>query len=175
MADRKAGRSAASDRKKKTISARLDDVGWLLLEALQRDARASYKELGEAVGLTAPAVAERMRRMEVAGLITGYRPVIDHEALGFPILAVIRLKATGEADRKVDAVVTTLPEVLECHRVTGSESHVIRAIVRSTHHLEALLDELRPYGETITNIVTSSSVTERVVTRAGHGEPDTRS
>ena len=143
----------------------IDDISWALLEELQADGRASYKELGERVGLTPPAIAERMRKLEKAGVIVGYRPVIDYEALGYPILAVIRLKASGGGVGEIDQLVEDIPEILECHRVTGSESHVIRAIVRTTGHLEELLEVLRLHAETITNIVTSSPVRRRVITR----------
>lgn len=143
----------------------MDDIGWMLLEELQRNGRASYKELGKAVGLTPPAVAERMRKLEQSGVIEGYRAMVDYEKLGYSLLAVIRLKTRGEFEGKVGNVVAKIPEVLECHRVTGSESHVLTAVLRSTSHLEDLLDQLRPYSETITNIVTSSQVRNRVISR----------
>lgn len=143
----------------------MDDIGWMLLEELQRNGRASYTELGKAIGLTAPAVADRMRKMEQAGVIEGYRAIVDYEKLGYTLLAIIRLRTRGEFEGKVGHVVAEIPEVLECHRVTGSESHVLTAIVRSTSHLEDLLDQLRPYSETITNIVTSSPVKHRLIGR----------
>lgn len=143
----------------------MDDISWMLLEELQRNGRASYRQLGAIVGLTAPAVAERMRKLEQSGVIEGYRAVVNYERVGLPILAVIRLKTRGEFEGKVGHLVQEIPEVIECHRVTGSESHVLTAVLRSTAHLEDLLDQLRPYSETITNIVTSSQVRNRVLTR----------
>lgn len=143
----------------------LDDISWLILDALQGNGRISYKELGERVGLTPPAVADRVRKLERAGVITGYTAVIDPDALGLPILAVIRIRTRGDSVGTVDELVHDLPEVVECHRVTGSENHVIRAVLRSTGHLEQLLDRLMPYGETITNIVTSSPVVRRALSR----------
>lgn len=142
----------------------VDDIGWMMLEELQRNARISYRDLGSKVGLTAPAVADRIRKLEKAGVLTGYRAVVDHEAIGAPILAVIRMKTRGNVAKDVDEIVAQLPEVLEAHRVTGSENHVIRAILKDMHHLEELLDQLNPYGETITNVVTSSAVKRRVIT-----------
>jgi Lrp/AsnC family leucine-responsive transcriptional regulator len=137
---------------------RFDDITWLLLSALQRDARLSYKQLADEVGLTAPAVAERIRKLEREGLIEKYEVRLNADALGLPILAVIRIDAAG---RDIDETLLEIPEVLECHRVTGAESHVIRARVASTAHLEQVLTKLAGYGPTVTNIVTSSPVPRR--------------
>lgn len=138
----------------------LDDINIELLDLLQDDGRMSYRELGERVGLSAPAVTERVRRLEQLGVIRGYRAVVDYEALGYPLLCVIRLNSPRGASG-VDDVVEGMPEVIESNRVTGSESHVIRARARSTNHLEDLLHELWSFGDSNTNIVTSSPVPRR--------------
>jgi Lrp/AsnC family leucine-responsive transcriptional regulator len=135
----------------------LDDINIEILDVLQLDGRISYRELGERVGLSAPAVTERIRRLEELGVIKGYRAVVDYEMLGFPLLCVIRLNAR----RGVDEVIQAMPEVIESNRVTGSESHVVRVRARSTGHLEELLHELWEYGDSTTNIVTSSPVPRR--------------
>lgn len=140
-----------------TIMIDLDDINIELLDILQRDGRISYRELGERVGLSAPAVTERVRRLEELGVIKGYRAVVDYEALGFALLCVIRLNARPG----VDEVIEAMPEVIESNRVTGSESHVVRVRVRSTSHLEELLQHLWEYGDSTTNIVTSSPVPRR--------------
>ena len=145
----------------------IDDIGWVLLEELQRNARASFRELGEKVGLSAPAVAGRVRRLEQAGVITGYSVSLDFERLGMPIHAVIRVNAVGGFVDHVSNNAALLPEVLSCHRVTGTESHVVRAVVASTLHLEELIHKLvegAGHSTTITNIVTSSPVVNGVVT-----------
>jgi Lrp/AsnC family leucine-responsive transcriptional regulator len=135
----------------------LDDINIEILDVLQLDGRISYRELGERVGLSAPAVTERIRRLEELGVIKGYRAVVDYEMLGFPLLCVIRLNAR----RGVDEVIEAMPEVIESNRVTGSESHVVRVRTRSTGHLEELLHGLWEYGDSTTNIVTSSPVPRR--------------
>jgi Lrp/AsnC family leucine-responsive transcriptional regulator len=140
----------------------LDDINRDIIDLLQDDARLSYRELGERIGLSAPAVAERVRKLEEVGVITGYRAVVDYEALGFPLLCIIRLNA-NLADRTLDEVLGQLPEVIEANRVTGSESHVLRARVRSTEHLERLLERLWEHGNSVTNIVTSSPVPRRAM------------
>lgn len=138
----------------------LDDINRELVDLLLEDGRMSYRELGERVGLTAPAVTERIRKLEELGVITGYRAVVDYEALGFPLLCIIRLNAPRGA-KGVDDVIADIPEVIEANRVTGSESHVIRARVRDTAHLEELLHRLWAHGDSVTNIVTSSPVPRR--------------
>ena len=138
----------------------LDEINRDLLDLLQVEGRMSYRELGARVGLTAPAVAERVRKLEDAGVIKGYRAVVDYELLGFPVLCVIRLNTPRRASG-VDERLQELPEVIEANRVTGSESHVIRARLRSARHLEELLHDLWEDGDSITNIVTSSPVPRR--------------
>lgn len=139
----------------------LDEINRDLLDLLQHDGRLSYRELGERIGLSPPAVAERIRKLEESGVITGYRAMVDYEAIGFPILCIIRLNATNLDRATIDDVMTAIPEIIEANRVTGSESHVIRARVRSTAHLEELLELVTGHGATVTNIVTSSPVPRR--------------
>ena len=138
----------------------LDDINRDILDQLQIDGRASYKELGERIGLTAPAVAERVRKLEEAGVIKGYRAVVDYEALGFPILCIVRMKAPMSTIG-IDPKIAKIPQVIEAARVTGSDSHVIRARVRNTRDIEDLLGGVWEDGDTITNIVTSSPVPYR--------------
>ncbi|MBT5267652.1 MAG: Lrp/AsnC family transcriptional regulator [Rhodospirillaceae bacterium] len=146
-----------------TNDAQLDKVGWQLLRVLQEDARLSFSELGRRIGLSSPAVAERVRRMEDAGLITGYRTMVRPSKLGFPIMAFVHLKTSGEHNTKIGTVAQTLSEVLECHHVTGQDSYMIKVIVSSMVHLEHVISQLRKYGETTTSIVLSSPVTDKMV------------
>jgi Lrp/AsnC family leucine-responsive transcriptional regulator len=138
----------------------LDPIGWRLIAALQEDARLSYSELGVRVGLSPPAVAERIRRLEEAGIITGYRAQVDAAKLGLPITAYIRCTSPGP---QIGAIARAASEVLECHRVTGSDAFILKVVVASIAHLEALIDRLLPYGQPITSLVLSSPVPGRGV------------
>jgi Lrp/AsnC family leucine-responsive transcriptional regulator len=141
----------------------LDSMGWQLLRVLQDDARLSFSELGRRVGLSSPAVAERVRRMEDHGLITAYRAIVDPSKLGYPILAFIHLKTTGEHHQRLATVAHTLSEIMECHHITGQDSYMIKVIVSSMVHLEHVIAQLRHYGDTTTSIVLSSPVKEKLV------------
>ncbi len=143
----------------------LDDIGWALLRELQENARLSFSELGRRVGLTPPAVADRVRRMEEAGIIRGYRLEIDHTLIGLPLTAVIRVTHRGVNCLELGRIVSEYPEVLECHRLTGAESYSMKVALRSVEHLQELIDRLMPYGETVTSIVLSSPVTSRSIER----------
>jgi Lrp/AsnC family transcriptional regulator, leucine-responsive regulatory protein len=141
----------------------LDEKGWRLLRELQLDARLSFSELGRRVGLSTPAVAERVRNLEAAGVVTGYRAELDLKRLGLPILAMIRISAVGDVLPRITAVVRSMPEVLECHRGTGADSFIIKVAVASIAHLEVLIDRLTPFGTTSTSIVLSSPVERRLL------------
>ena len=149
----------------------LDDTGWRLLHELQENARLSYAELGRRVSLTLPAVAERIRKMEDAGIITGYRAELNPARIGLPISAFIRISIVGDVFTRITKVVRELPEVLECHRSTGADSFIMKVQVRSVEHLESLIDKLTPFGSTATSIVLSSPVKRRVLTRSVSAAP----
>ncbi len=142
----------------------LDAKGWKLLQELQENARTSFAELGRRVGLSTPAVAERVRNLEAAGIVTGYRAEVDLGRLGLPMLAVIRMSVVGDVLSRITAVAQQMPEVLECHRGTGADSFIMKVAVASVAHLEALIDRLTPYGTTSTSIVLSSPVARRTLT-----------
>ena len=141
----------------------LDDVSWRILVALQEDARLSYSELGRRVGLTPPAVGERVRRLEEAGIITGYRVELDLEKLGLRLTAIIRLAPRGRPSSELSGLLSGMPEILGCHHVTGEDCYVMKVAVESVSHLEALIERLMRYGDTTTSLVLSSPVTQRVI------------
>lgn len=141
----------------------LDAIAWKILEALQHNARLPFAELGRKVGLSTPAAAERVRRLEEAGIITGYHASIDVAKLGMPIRVLVRLTIHG-GDLQVSRTVTAIKEMTEvsrCHRITGAESFVIEADVVSIRHLETLIDRLSMLGATSTSTVLSSPVKRR--------------
>ena len=138
---------------------RLDETSWRILDLLQENARIPFSELGRRVGLSAPAVAERVRRMEDAGLITGYRAELGLEKLGFPIVAIIRVAAPEEKCARLKALVQSLAEVLECHHVTGSDAYVLRVVASSMKHLESVIEAIARHGGTpATSVVLSSPI-----------------
>ncbi len=140
----------------------LDETSWALLCALQENARASYADLGRLVGLTPPAVADRVRRLEMAGIITGYHAAVDPAKLGLGLTAIIRLQSPGPTERTL-AAIRACPEIIECHRVTGDDCVTLTAVVRSVEHLEDLIARLAPYGSSNTSIVLSSPVRWRAI------------
>ncbi|GCE14657.1 Lrp/AsnC family transcriptional regulator [Tengunoibacter tsumagoiensis] len=143
----------------------LDETGWLLLQELQQNARLSYSELGQRVGLSSPAVADRMRKMEEAGIITGYRTEINLGKLGLPMMAIIRLGSfAGQSCNSVAAQVGQIPEVLECYRVTGSDSVIAKVVAGSVEHLGKVVDQLSLYGLPTTSLVISKGRESRLIT-----------
>jgi Lrp/AsnC family leucine-responsive transcriptional regulator len=139
----------------------IDGTNRLLLSELQSDARVSLAELGRRVGLSAPAVAERLQRMEAEGVIRGYRAELDPRALGYSLGAVLRIRPAPRQIHKVAALAQDTPEVTECHRITGEDCFFMKLYVRDVDHLEEVIDRFVPYGQTTTSIVQSSPVPAR--------------
>lgn len=139
----------------------LDDTNLRLLAELQRDARLSLAELGRRVGLSSPAVADRLRRLEQDEVITGYHAALNPRALGYGLTAVVRVRpAPGQLQRVAEAA-RDAGEVVECRRVTGEDCYVMTAHVRDVEHLEEVIDRFAAHGETTTSIAQSSPVPMR--------------
>lgn len=143
------------------IEGELDEIGCTILEVLQRDGRVAFSELGRRVGLSAPAIAERVRRMEDTGLITGYRAVVDRERLGWPVTAFMRLTCPGDRYQAVRRLALDLPEVIDCHHVTGEDCFFIKVAVGSVEHLERVIDRFRELGKTVSSVVLSRTVEDK--------------
>ncbi|MUG92903.1 winged helix-turn-helix transcriptional regulator [Scytonema sp. UIC 10036] len=141
----------------------LDDTGWQILSILQQEARISFKELGQRVGLSSPAVAERVRKMEEAGIITRYRAELNLEKLGLTLTAFIQINSVGKECVEITTLAKQLPEVLECYRVTGSVRYIMKVAVSSIKHLETLMDRLVPHGTVTTSVVLSAPVNRRSI------------
>jgi Lrp/AsnC family transcriptional regulator, leucine-responsive regulatory protein len=134
-----------------------------ILAELQTDGRLSLAELGRRVGLSPPAVAERVQRLERDGAITGYHAKVDPRALGYALAAVIRVRPAPRQIPKVAELARDTPEVVECHRITGEDCFFMKANVRDVEHLEELIDRFVVFGQTTTSIVQSSPVPGRGV------------
>jgi Lrp/AsnC family transcriptional regulator, leucine-responsive regulatory protein len=141
----------------------LDETGWELLCALQENARASYADLGRRVGLTPPAVADRMRRLEAAGIIMGYHAAVNPARLGLGLTAIIRFQSTKEPFERLYPILKACPEIIECHRITGADCMTLTAVVSSVEHLQELIAKLTLYGSSNTSLVLSSPIHHRAI------------
>ena len=136
----------------------LDETGKNLLSLLHRDARLSYAELGRRIGLSPAATAERMKRMEEAGIIRGYRVDVNREALGFGVAAIVRLSCDGQRYRPFLKAVAALDCVAECHHVAGGDAFILKVVAEDVAALERLVEKLLDFGVPTTSIVFSSPV-----------------
>lgn len=143
------------------IESELDETGRKILATLQREARIPFSELGRRVGLSAPAVAERVRRMEDAGLIVGWRAMVDRQQLGWAITAFMRVSCPGERYQAVRRLALDLPEVIDCHHVTGEDCFFVKLAVGSVAHLEQVIDRFRDLGRTVSSVVLSTIVEDK--------------
>ena len=139
----------------------LDVLNLAILRALSRDPRMSMSALGRAVGLSAPAVTERVQRLESSGVIRGYRLDIDPAALGLPVAAWVRIKPGPGQLMKLAELAASLPEVVECHRITGEDCFLAKIHVSGVDQLETVLDRFLLFGQTVSSIVQSSPVPPR--------------
>lgn len=131
----------------------MDETGYRILEELRQDGRLSYRELGRRVGLSTPATAERVRRMEEAGIIKGFTIQVDLEKLGLPIRAILALSADyNNPIPLLDQTMEKLPEVLRWWRVTGRSDYFIEVGARSLKHLEEILVLLTRHGKIDTSV-----------------------
>jgi Lrp/AsnC family leucine-responsive transcriptional regulator len=131
----------------------MDRVDWRILEELQADARISFNELSRRVRLSAPAVAERVRRLEAAGVVTGYHARVDPARIGRPVQAVVVMDCYGATCLLRDPEVATWPEIREFYRVTGQGCSVLLVAVPSMQHFEELIDRLARYGRPTSSMV----------------------
>ncbi|MEM9078310.1 MAG: Lrp/AsnC family transcriptional regulator [Bacteroidota bacterium] len=137
---------------------KIDELNWEILNYLQEDARASLASIGRQVGLTPPAVAERVKKMEDAGIIEGYFAKISHTKSGHQLKAIIMLKAFLGKLKPFLERVKSFDEIVNCYRITGDENIIMEVILRDQGHLERFIDELIIYGECRTHIVLSNVI-----------------
>lgn len=141
----------------------LDDINRRLLAELSSDPRIGMSALARRVKMSAPAVSERVQRLERAGVITGYRLEVNPAALGFPVTAFARIRPVAGQLSKVAELARSLPQVSECHRITGEDCFLIKVHAPAVADLEALLDQFLVYGQTVTSIVVSTPVQPRSI------------
>jgi Lrp/AsnC family leucine-responsive transcriptional regulator len=139
----------------------IDAVNIRLLKELQNHPRLTMSELGRRIGMSSPAVAERIRRLEEAGVLKGYFLELDPAALGLPIAAYVRIRPNPGQLSKIAALAQQTPEVVECHRVTGEDCFILKVYIPAIDQLDRLLDGFLLYGSTTTSIIQSSPVPHR--------------
>ncbi|MEU9105160.1 Lrp/AsnC family transcriptional regulator [Streptomyces xanthophaeus] len=138
----------------------LDATDWAILREVQREGRIAFTELARRVNLSASATKERVRRLEAAEVITGYRAEVDLERTGYGVLAVVRLKYPGPGTRHepLRRLLEERSEILECLRTTGDECYVLKVATTSMARLEEIVDELARFGSTTTSLVLSRTL-----------------
>lgn len=141
-----------------TSNGLLDDRNIELLRLLQADPRASVSELARQVGMSAPAVKERLTRLEESGVILGYRVDLSPRALGWPITAFIRVRPMPGQLPKIAELAEVIPQVAECHRVTGEDCFIMKVHLDALESMDKILDRFLAYGQTTTSIVQSTPV-----------------
>ena len=139
----------------------LDEVNLRLLAELTANPRLPMTELGRRVGMSSPAVTERVRRLEEAGVIRGYRLEVDPAALGLPLTAYVRVRPNAGQLPRVAALARKVPEVVECHRITGEDCFIMKVHLPAMDQLDRILDRFLMFGVTTTSIVQSSPVPPR--------------
>ncbi|MGW1546457.1 Lrp/AsnC family transcriptional regulator [Streptomyces sp. NPDC002346] len=138
----------------------LDATDWAILAEVQQEGRIAFTELARRVNLSASATKERVRRLEAAEVITGYRAEVDLERTGYGVLAVVRLKYPGPGTRHepLRRLLEERSEILECLRTTGDDCYVLKVATTSMARLEEIVDELAQFGSTTTNLVLSRTL-----------------
>ena len=140
----------------------LDEIDAKILYTLTKDGRASIAGLAREIGLSAPSVSERVRRLEEAGVIEGYSAKINQQALRLPLSVYLRIRPVPGQLQKVVSILIDMEAVVECDRVTGEDCFIAKAYVRSIEELEKLIDKLIPFAMTNTSIIQSSPVKNRL-------------
>lgn len=137
-----------------------------IIARLQTNARISFAELGRQVGLSTPAVIERVQKLEEAQVIQGYHVQINPAAVGLAVNALVRITVDGSRIALFAEQARRIPEVLSCYRITGSESYMVRVAVRDTEHLEEVIDAMMPYTATNTSLILGSAFDWKPITPA---------
>ena len=143
----------------------MDALNWKILKCLQENARQSNAEIGRVVGISSPAVSERIKKMEDVGVINGYKTIVSSYEVGYQLKAIITLRAFMGKLKPFLIKVKSFDEVLNCYRITGNENIVMEVMLTNQRHLEQFIDQLISYGETKTQIVLSSVIENTAITK----------
>lgn len=141
----------------------IDPISWKILDAIQQDGRMSLKTLAHTIGLSLPATSERLKRLEEAGIISGYSALVYPESVGYNVTAVIGMTTPKPDKKRLLDQLEKMPEVLECLHVTGQDSYLLRVATRDLQHLEEFVGSVNDFGETRTSIVLSEPIRRRAV------------
>jgi Lrp/AsnC family transcriptional regulator, leucine-responsive regulatory protein len=139
----------------------MDPLDLRILTELQVEARVSFAELGRRVGLSAPAVADRVQRLEESGVIIGYRAEVDPRALGFPVTVMVRIRPAIRELHRISKIAQEVPQIVECYRMTGDDCFYFTMHLRAVDELEPILDLFTPYGHTTTSLIHTAPVPRR--------------
>tara|TARA_R110000787_G_scaffold81036_2_gene175877 strand:+ start:36591 stop:37046 length:456 start_codon:yes stop_codon:yes gene_type:complete len=143
----------------------MDALNWKILKCLQENARQPNAEIGRVVGISSPAVSERIRKMEDVGIINGYKTIVSPYEVGYQLKAIITIRAFMGKLKPFLEKVKSFDEVLNCYRITGNENIVMEVMLKNQKHLEQFIDQLISYGETKTQIVLSNIIENGAITK----------
>ena len=143
----------------------MDTLNWKILKCLQENARQSNAKIGRIVGISSPAVSERIKKMEDVGIINGYKTIVSSYEVGYQLKAIITIRAFMGKLKPFLTKVKSFDEVLNCYRITGNENIVMEVMLTNQRHLEQFIDQLISYGETKTQIVLSNVIENTAITK----------
>jgi Lrp/AsnC family transcriptional regulator, leucine-responsive regulatory protein len=143
--------------------ANLDEIDWQVLSILQVEARISFKELGQRIGLTGTAIAERVRKLEDEGIIEGYSIKLNWEKIGLPVVAFFKLRVQVKHCKQLRELAITLPEIIEAHRVVGNEYYILKVVLPSMKHLESVMEKFLQLGAVDVSIVLSTTMANKSI------------
>ncbi|WP_149304865.1 Lrp/AsnC family transcriptional regulator [Pareuzebyella sediminis] len=149
------------------MKVKIDELNWKILQCIQNNARETFAEIGRKVGLTPPAVAERIKKMEDMGIIEGYKAKVSHARAGYQLRAIITLRAFMGKLKPFLETVKSFDEVINCYRITGNENIIMEVILKDQFHLEGFIDKLIQYGETRTHIILSNVISNAPILKEG--------
>lgn len=140
------------------MNIKIDSINWKILQFLQENARESFAHIGREIGLTPPAVAERVKKMEDQGLLSGYKAQVSYAQAGYQLKAIVTVRAFMGKLQPFLKAVKSFDEVINCYRITGNENIIMEVVFKDQFHLEKFIDRLIQYGETRTHIVLSDVI-----------------